>query len=61
MSWQQSLIGLCIAFLALCIVSLATRPVKRNRRHNLPPPDDRCKRAPDWRVYELKTPRNYLP
>jgi LPXTG-motif cell wall-anchored protein len=41
--------------------SLIRRRKRRNRRHNLPPPDSKTLRSPDWRRYELHTPRKYIP
>lgn len=62
MSWQAALTTWsAIAGVALlAIVPAFTRP-KRNRRTNLPPPDSRTQRSPDWRRYELQTPRRYIP
>jgi len=59
-------IGLCIFGLFIVIAIVATissgegKP-RRNKRTGLPAPSDKCKRSPDWRSYELKTPRSYIP
>jgi hypothetical protein len=44
MNWQQALLGLCLAFFVLCVLSAAFSRSKRNRRVGLPPPSDACKR-----------------
>jgi cyanate permease len=64
MSWQHTLViwALIAGFGLLAIVPAFTRPRRRrNRKHNLPPPDSRTQRSPDWRRYELHTPRKYIP
>jgi hypothetical protein len=38
MSWQSALLGLCGAFLLLCVLSAASSRPKRNRRVGLPAP-----------------------
>lgn len=62
LGWANALI-VCAVFIVagvLAIVPAFTRP-KRNKRTGLPPPDSRTQRAPDWRRYELQTPRRYIP
>jgi hypothetical protein len=38
MSWQQALLGLCLVFFALCVLSAAFSRPKHNRRTGLPAP-----------------------
>ena len=61
--WRFALLILGLASIAitvmLCVVEHEARKPKKNRR--LPPPDIRTQRSPDWRRYELHTPRKYIP
>lgn len=60
MSWAPVLQSIGIGAFGLMVL-VTMRPRRRNRKHNLPPPDSRTQRSPDWRRYELHTPRKYIP
>jgi hypothetical protein len=58
MSWQLALMLLGLAFVALAVLCCF---VEHESKRGLPPPDQRTLRSPDWRRYELHTPRKYIP
>jgi hypothetical protein len=48
---------ICLLLAALILLRIHRRP----RDLTLPPPEKSTERTPDWRRYELNTPRRYIP
>lgn len=62
MSWAPALQFLGGLGIVLTIAGcIDWRHRRKNRRVNLPPPSHLTVRSPDWRRYELHTPRKYIP